>query len=154
MRKYSTDYYRDNVDGYSPINTRILRYGELLLSYAECLIEVGGASAIPEAAKYIDMIRERVNLYPLAKSVHKDCLNSLDAFEKRLRIEREKEICFEYDRFFDLRRWGLGTDTKYTNEVKARSSKHAANFTPGKEWLPIPLSEVSNNPNLTQNEGY
>ncbi|WP_304200497.1 RagB/SusD family nutrient uptake outer membrane protein [Phocaeicola plebeius] len=153
-RKYSTDYYRDNVDGYSPINTRILRYGELLLSYAECLIEVGGASAIPEAAKYIDMIRERVNLYPLAKSVHKDCLNSLDAFEKRLRIEREKEICFEYDRFFDLRRWGLGTDTKYTNEVKARSSKHAANFTPGKEWLPIPLSEVSNNPNLTQNEGY
>lgn len=153
-RKYTTDYYRDQVDGYSGIDTRILRYGELLMSYAECLIEVGGASAIPQAAACIDRVRERANLYPLSESVHKDCLNDLKSFKKRLRIEREKEICFEYDRFFDLRRWGLGTDTEFTNEVKARSSKYASNFTSGKEWLPIPISEVSNNPNLTQNGGY
>lgn len=97
----------------------------VLRRYAECLVEVGGASAIPEAARYVDMVRER-----------------------------EKEICFEYDRLFDLRRWGLGTDEAFTNEVKARSTKFKDNFTKGKEWLPIPRSDVDNNPNLTQNEGY
>lgn len=156
VRKYSVDYYTTGISnlGVNPIDMRLLRYGETLLSYAECLVEVDGASAIPEAAKYIDMVRDRVNLYPLAQSVHKDCLNDLKAFKKRLRIEREKEICFEYDRFFDLRRWGLGTDEEFTNEVKARADKYAMNYTKGKEWLPIPRSDVDNNPNLSQNEGY
>lgn len=40
--------------GNNPIDIRLLRYGELLMSYAECLVEVGGASAIPEAARYVD----------------------------------------------------------------------------------------------------
>lgn len=155
-RKYSVDYYADGIValGNNPINMRLFRYGELLMSYAECLVETGGAAAIPEAAKYVDMVRERANLYPLAQSVHKDCLNDLKAFKKRLQIEREKEICFEYDRFFDLRRWGLGTDEEFTNEVKARATKFKDNFSKGKEWLPIPRSDVDNNPNLTQNEGY
>ena len=153
-RKYTTDYYRSATTFYSPINTRILRYGEILLSFAECLVEADGETAIPKAASYIDMVRERVNLYPLAQSVHKDCLKNVKDFMARLRIEREKETCFEYDRFFDLRRWGLGTDNDFTNEVKKRSSKYAANFINGHEWLPIPLSEVSNNPNLTQNSSY
>lgn len=153
-RKYTTDYYRSWTTFYSPINTRILRYADILLSYAECLVETGGMAQVPEAAKYIDMVRERVNLYPLAESVHKSCLNSVEDFKHRLRIEREKEMCFEYDRFFDLRRWGLGTDDLYTAEVKARSKKYDSNFKNGHEWLPIPMSEVNNNPNLTQNDSY
>lgn len=151
-RKYTSDYYLENITAYSPINTRILRYGELLLSYAECLAQTGSSPA--ECAKYVDPIRERVNLYPLAESVHKDCLNSKEAFLSYLRIEREKETCFEYERFFDLRRWGLGTDETFTNEVKARAQKYKDNFINGHEWLPIPLSDVSNNPNLTQNASY
>lgn len=151
--KYTTGYYRTSTSNWSPINTRILRYGELLMSYAECLVETGGANAITQAAKYVDMVRERSNLFPLAESVHADCLTDLGKFKSRLRIEREKEICFEYDRFFDIRRWGLGTDATYTAEVKARASKYA-NFSSGKEWLPIPYSEESNNPNLSQNTGF
>lgn len=156
VRKYCVDYYAEGAValGNNPINMRLLRYGETLLSYAECLVEVGGESAIKEAASYVDMIRERVNLYPLAESVHKDCLGSKKAFMQRLRIEREKETCFEYERFFDLRRWGLGTDEEFTNEIKAHATKFKDNFKPGKEWLPIPRSDVDNNPNLTQNEGY
>ena len=153
-RKYTTDYYRSITTFYSPINTRILRYADVLLSYAECLIECNGAASIDDAAAYVNLVRERANMYPLDESVHASCLSSADAFMKRLRIEREKEMCFEYDRFMDLRRWGLGTDAAYTAEVKARSKKYDSNFKPGREWLPIPLSEVSNNPNLTQNDGY
>ncbi|MDR1557498.1 MAG: RagB/SusD family nutrient uptake outer membrane protein [Tannerellaceae bacterium] len=153
-RKYTTGYYQSSTKWFTPINTRILRYGEILMSYAECLVEADGASGIPEAARYVDMVRERVNLYPLVQSVHKDCLNSQNAFIDRLRIEREKEICFEYDRFFDLRRWGLGTDAAFTQSVKDRVRKYEVSFTNGKEWLPKPESEVDNNPNLNQNEGY
>jgi len=152
--KYSTGYYRTATTRWSPINTRLLRYGELLMSYAECLVEIDGASAILDAADYVDQVRERANLYPLAQSVHADCLTDLEKFKSRLRIEREKEVCFEYDRFFDLRRWGLGTNDAYTNEVKARCSKYVTNFKPGREWLPIPISDESNNPNVTQNTGY
>ena len=82
------------------------------------------------------------------------CTASLEAFMDNLDIERAKECCFEYDRFFDLRRFGLGTKEKFTDKVKARSVKHKNNFTSGKEWMPIPRSEVDNNPNLTQNEGF
>jgi len=53
-----------------------------------------------------------------------------------------------------MRRYGLGTDDEYTNEVKARAQKFKDNFAKGKEWLPIPMPEVDNNPNLTQNDGY
>ncbi|MCM1504567.1 MAG: RagB/SusD family nutrient uptake outer membrane protein [Muribaculum sp.] len=153
-RKYTTDYYTATPGWITPINTRVLRYGEILLSYAECLIMADGAAGLTEATGYVDMIRERANMFPLAQSVHSACLNSPEAFLKRLRIEREKECCFEYDRFFDLRRWGLGTDAEYTAEVKARSKKFADNFKPGREWLPIPMEEVDNNPNLTQNDSY
>lgn len=156
VRKYSVDYYAEGAValGNNPIDMRILRYGEVLLSYAEAIIMVDGDKGIAEAAKYVDMVRERVNLYPLAESVHKDCLKDAKSFMSYLRIEREKETCFEYERLFDLRRWGLGTDDAYTNEVKARARKFNDNFSKGKEWLPIPMQDVDNNPNLTQNEGY
>lgn len=156
-RKYTQDYFMGaghSAPSMSEINQRILRYADVLLSYAECLVETQGESAIPEATKYVNMIRERANLYPLAESVHKADLNSLKSFKKRLRIEREKELCFEYDRYFDLRRYGLGTDDEYTQSVKDRAQKFRDNFKPGHQWMPIPLAEVDNNPNLAQNEGY
>ena len=105
----------------------------------------------------VNMVRNRANMPDLDKSTNADIRNSvgsLEAFMDYLEIERAKECCFEYDRFFDLRRFGLGTDEAYTAKVKARSLKHANNFTSGKEWMPIPRSEVDNNPNLTQNEGF
>lgn len=153
-RKYCTDYYLNTKAATNPnaINVRILRYADVLLSYAECLAETGAPLA--DAAKYIDMVRERVNLYPLAQSVHKDCLNDKKSFMRRLQKERGKELMFEYDRFFDLRRWGLGTDAEYTEYVKSYSEKHRLNFVPGREWLPFPQKEVNNNPNLTQNDSF
>lgn len=153
-RKYATDAYLNKQEAQNPngINTRILRYADVLLSYAECMVQTD--ADVNEAAKYVDMVRERVNLYPLAESVHKDCLNDKEAFMRRLQKERCKEMMFEYDRYFDLRRWGLGTDAEFTEYVKSYSEKHRLNFVPGREWLPFPQTEVNNNPNLTQNESF
>lgn len=153
-RKYASDAFYNVQQAQNPngINTRILRYADVLLSYAECLLQTG--SPIADAAKYVNMVRERVNLYPLEESVHKDCLNDKASFMRRLQKERCKELMFEYDRFFDLRRWGLGTDAEFTNYVKSYSEKHERNFISGREWLPFPQTEINNNPNLTQNESY
>ncbi len=153
-RKYASDAFLTVQESMNAnrINTRILRYADVLLSYAECLVETGAPLA--DAAKYIDMVRERVNLYPLAESIHKDCLKDKKSFMRRLQKERGKELMFEYDRFFDLRRWGLGTDAEYTEYVKSYSEKHRLNFVPGREWLPFPQKEVNNNPNLTQNDSF
>lgn len=153
-RKYATDTYLTPMQATqcSGINIRILRYADVLLSYAECLVQTGAPLA--DAAKYVDIVRERVNLYPLAESVHKNCLNDKKAFMSRLQKERCKELMFEYDRFFDLRRWGLGTDQEFTEYVKSYSEKHRRNFKVGRQWLPFPQSEVNNNPNLTQNESF
>ena len=156
IRKYTEDYCKttSQITFYCGVNCRILRYGETLLSYAECLANTGD---LPEAVRMVNMVRNRANMPDLDKSTNADIRNSvgsLEAFMDYLEIERAKECCFEYDRFFDLRRFGLGTDEAYTAKVKARSLKHANNFTSGKEWMPIPRSEVDNNPNLTQNEGF
>lgn len=156
IRKYTEDYHKttQQVSFYCGINCRILRYGETLLSYAECL---ANTNQLDKAVRYVNMVRARAKMPDLADSTNpeiRNSVNSLEAFMANLDMERTKECCFEYDRFFDLRRFGLGTDKTYTDKVKARSMKHANNFTAGKEWMPIPRSEVDNNPNLNQNEGY
>lgn len=156
IRKYTEDYCKttSQVSLYCGINCRLLRYGETLMSYAECLANTGD---ITNAVKYVDQVRARANMPKMANSTNADIRNassSLANFMSVLELERDKECCFEYDRFFDIRRFGLGSDAAYTAKVKARSVKHNNNFTNGKEWMPIPRSEVDNNPNLTQNAGY
>jgi len=156
IRKYTYDYDRNirAITFFNGINTRILRYGEILMCYAECLAQTGN---LAEAVKQVDIVRARANMPGLADSTNeriRDCVTSKDKFMAQLDLEKVKECCFEYDRFIDLRRWGLGTDQTFTNKVKARAQKYADNFTNGKEWMPIPRSEVDNNPNLTQNDGF
>ena len=156
IRKYTYDYDRTikSVNFYNGINTRLLRYGECLLSYAECLAKTNN---LAEAVNQVNKVRNRANMPDLANSTNariRESVTSVDKFMAQLDLERAKECCFEYDRFMDLRRWGLGTDAAFTAKVKARAQKYADNFTDGKQWLPIPRSEVDNNPNLTQNTGF
>ena len=56
-------------------------------------------------------------------------------------------------RWVDLKRWGINDQTTL-NELKARDSDFN-NFIIGKSIrMPIPQSEVDNNPNLNQNDQY
>ena len=70
-----------------------MRYADILLNYAECIVETGGS--ITEAAGYVDKVRERAGLVKLAESQWKSSLNSKDTFMKRLQMERSLELCFE-----------------------------------------------------------
>ena len=156
IRKYNTSYYREREDYFARNNYRIMRYADVLLSYAECLVETGTSAS--DAAVYVDKVRERAGLSKLKDSRWKDCLSSKEVFIKRLQMERALELCFEGFRFWDLRRWksnltetakGMNiSGTRYTPmEVDKRS------FSEYMYYGPIPYSEVLKYDELKQIQG-
>ncbi|MDR2919776.1 MAG: RagB/SusD family nutrient uptake outer membrane protein [Tannerella sp.] len=153
IRKYGTSYYRDREDYFAPNNYRIIRYADVLLSYAECIIETGGTTA--QAAEYVDKIRVRAGLNKLSESTYASSLSSKDAFLKRLQMERALELCFEGWRWADLKRWGLLDSEAGLNELRSRDEDFN-NFVLGKHnRLPIPQIEIDNSEGgLTQNPKY
>lgn len=153
IRKYNTSYYRETEDYFARNNYRIIRYADILMNYAECIAETNGT--ITDAAQYVDKVRERAGLCKLADSEWKDCLESKEAFMKRLQTERTLELCFEGWRWADLKRWGLLDTQAGIDELKVHD-KDFNNFIIGKNRrLPIPQIEVDNSEGkLTQNPMY
>ena len=153
IRKYSTSYYRDFEDYFARNNYRIMRYADILLNYAECIVETGGS--VTEAVQYVDKVRNRVGLANLADSQWASCLSSSEAFLKRLQMERTLELCFEGWRWADLKRWGLLDTQEGIDELKSRDADFE-NFTIGKHRrLPIPQTEIDmSEGQLTQNPEY
>lgn len=152
IKKYSTDanplyYWNDN-------NFRSLRYADMLLLYAEALNEVNGPTA--EAIQCVNRVRQRVNLPTLQNSTYYNGAQIIAdkvAFREHLKIERALELSLECVRWIDLKRWGL-TDPAVIAELKSRDPDFN-NFVIGKsERMPLPQSEVDNNPNLKQNNDY
>ncbi|RAJ35718.1 RagB/SusD family nutrient uptake outer membrane protein [Pedobacter cryoconitis] len=128
----------------SGINNRILRYADILLMYAEALNEMGNTA---DAYTYIQQVRNRANLPDLGTT--SPGMNQVQ-MRTQLAHERALEFSIESIRINDIIRWGWLYDPAKLAELKA----HDADFntwTPGKEYLPIPLSELNVNPNLKRN---
>lgn len=153
IKKYSTDasplyYWNDN-------NFRSLRYADMLLLYAETLNELNSAPP-SKAIECLNRVRNRVNLPDIEDSKYyngSQISTNKDAFREHLKIERALELAMECVRWIDLKRWGIN-DQAALNELKERDSDFN-NFIIGKSIrMPIPQSEVDNNPNLNQNDQY
>jgi hypothetical protein len=130
------------------------RLAEVYLNYAEACYRSGDNSS---AIKYINKIRERVNLPDLSGI-------SGDNLFEALRHERKIELAFEGLYYWDMRRWGLST-TAFT-DIRRHGLKIEKNsdgtFTytyvnvdnedlhyPNKmNRFPIPLDEIENNKNI------
>ena len=90
------------------------RVAELLLNYAEAMNEAYGPEAVEpggeplrignatNALEAVNLIRDRVNMPPLATGM------SRDEMRTAIKHERAVELCFEGHRFYDLRRWKEG----------------------------------------------
>ena len=150
-RKYSSEHYRDFDDYHNPTNVRLIRFADVLLMYAECIVESGGTLA--DAVSHVDRVRARVNMPPLAVN-HPTAVSNNEAFLKRLQMERALELATEGQRWADIKRWGLVDNQAGIDELKERDPDFN-NFVIGRhDVLPIPSSEADNNPNITQNPGY
>jgi hypothetical protein len=84
--------------GFSSQNYIDFRYAEILLNHGEAAFELG---EIEEALTVINEVRARAGIRSLA-------LPELSL--ERLRNERKVELAFEDKRFWDIRRWRIGTD--------------------------------------------
>lgn len=133
----------------SEINQRILRYADILLLYAECINETDGPTA--DCYKYIQMVRNRVNLPDLATT--KPNLTK-QAMRDQISHERALELGIEGVRWYDILRWGWLDDATKVAELKARDPRDFTTFTSTHRYLPISQSEIDVNPNLKQNDGY
>lgn len=114
----------------SGINYRMMRYSDVLLMYAEAENEING----PTQAAYdaINQVRARAQVSDVPAGL------SQSEFFEAIRTERRLEFMFELSAYFDLIRWGLGSEMP--------------GFQTGKnELLPVPESDVIINPNLLPN---
>lgn len=74
------------------------RYAEILLNYAEAALET--SSNLPEALDAVNQIRARAGIKLLTEA---------ELTMDRLRNERKVELAFEDKRFWDIKRWRIGT---------------------------------------------
>jgi hypothetical protein len=145
----NTEFY------WNDVNFRVIRYADVLLCYAEVLNELNG-SPTPLAISCVDQVRERADLPPLINSTYYNGAaieSNQSLFREHLKIERALELPCEVVRWIDLKRWGLDDQTTI-DSLKVRDPDFN-NFIIGKsDRMPIPQSDVDNNPNLKQNPGY
>jgi len=89
-----------------------LRYAEVILNYAEACIELGQDA---EARSYINMIRKRAGQPDISPSLTGGTLR------QAYRHERQIELAFEDQRFWDIRRWMIGPEAyQQTHKVQVK----------------------------------
>ncbi|HEY8957635.1 RagB/SusD family nutrient uptake outer membrane protein [Chitinophaga sp.] len=133
-----------------------IRYSEVLLSYAEAAIELGNWQD-PLVIQYLDDVRTRAGM----PAVDKQRYNSVAMLRQLVRRERQSELAFEGQRYFDIRRWGLvkqvmnGPVYGATNPETGVAVKVQERSYTDRDYLwPIPEKEIVSNPEMTQNTGY
>ncbi len=119
--------------GFHPggLNTRVIRYADVLLMLAECEAEIGTPT---QAAAYINEVRSRpgVNMPPVAPASKNDAL-------KAVMHERSVELACESVSNIDILRW----------RKKGYFPSLIPDRVPGQvDLFPIPSSETSTNPLL------
>lgn len=159
VRKYvSFDDFENQ--GNSGINLILLRYAEVLLTYAESKIEMNDIDQ--SVLDAINEVRGRTSVNMPAIPMG---LNQMEMREI-VRKERTIELAFEGTRLFDIRRWliaenvmpgsvlGLTYIDTGGNEITVDPGVNLS-FNPSRDYLwPIPARQRDFNPNLAQNPGW
>jgi starch-binding outer membrane protein, SusD/RagB family len=153
-KKFTT--YSDSImiaeipGGKSEINPIVIRYAEVLLTYAEAKNEADGPSESVYDA--INQVRNRptVNMPDLPAGL------TQDEMRQEIRHERRIELAMEGKYIEDIKRWK-------TAEIEMNGPVHdwqgnvyeVRAFDPVRDYLwAIPTQEIDLNPNLQQNPGW
>lgn len=160
VRKYVDE--QDFTDpGNSGINVNLIRYAEVLLTYAEAKIESNQIDqSVYDAINEVRQ-REDVSMPPITS----DDASSQAELREIVRKERTIELAFEGLRLFDIRRWGIAEDvmqgdprgTYYVEDGELKQVEVTGVdrlFDPSKDYLwPIPDRERELT-GLSQNPGW
>jgi len=151
-------------------NWIFLRYADILLMYAEAQNQVGGPNSSADGSTKtalwaINLVRERAGVSDLSSGISKE------DFDVRLRNERSVELVIEDQRYFDLKRWGIGevmmqpvhqaiatklADGTFTYDFSQTTGPVRYQYPVPDQFdlYPIPVTEITKNPTLVQNPGW
>ena len=168
-RKYCAKFRREyeisssKNTSYTAINFPLIRYSDVLLTYAECYAFDHSSADKTLAYEYLNMVRRRGYGLPVGTpAANVDIAEGVDLKEV-ICEERAREFGYEMQRKDDLTRWGKlyeqmilagkyieGRSTSYqlAAMVAYESVRQRDDF-----W-PIPAREISVNEKLTQNTGW
>jgi hypothetical protein len=150
----------------APNNVIVLRFADVLLMFAEADFKKNG-SISSEGLAAINRVRQRARGLtaagvPVQASATPGFNNytASDINIDELLMERGRELCFEFQRWFDLARTGkFETFLEKTRPVANTSIVNTStSFNPDRHYLfPIPQSEIdlsTNKENFKQNPNY
>ena len=161
---YNIEKYVNKEDLGSPsncgINIILMRYAEILLTYAEAKVELNQIDASVYDA--VNAIRQRpdVNMPAITEGKTQDEMRQI------VRHERLVELAFEGLRYFDIRRWKIAdqvmpgkvygiTYADNNNDLQTVEVPGWTQVWKEQDYLwPIPEKEIELNPNLDQNPGW
>ena len=178
LRKYLDPNLTDNSGNKSTQHWIDIRYAEVLLNRAEAACELvalgkasgpNGENLRNDAFSCINAIRERGGATLLQSAGELSDINVV-------RRERRKELAFENQTYWDLRRWRIlyneqnntryrilmpffATDgNKYFFDVRYTEPRagyqYIFTFDTRYYYLPLPSGELTKNPNLVNNPGF
>ncbi len=172
--KWATEH--ECQSGYESYDYPIIRYAEVLLTYAEAVCERDGRISDDDLDISLNLVRGRVNpdMPKLSNKLVND--NGLDMITE-IRRERTVEFYNEGFRLDDLKRWNLAktempkpflgvkwTGTEY--ETKGGTLTYPLDsdgciiYEGNRQWeekndlYPLPIDQLQLNPNLGQNPGW
>jgi len=123
-------------------NMPILRYADVLLMEAEAYAATGPQQNLATAVTLVTQLRAARNATVAIVPV------TAAPLQQFIQDERRRELFFEGQRFFDLKRQGLGiTKPALTNVGTIAANDYRL-------IAPIPSGEVTFNPNLPKNPNY
>lgn len=123
---------------YDGNNYKLYRYADAILMKAECLCATQDYQG---ALRYLNMTRNRAGLANFEDEEPEGLMNEI-------RIERGRELFGEFQRKFDLVRWGIFYETVSESNYTTMTDR----LLPCHRYYPIPDSEVSKNKNLNNDE--
>lgn len=157
---------------HDPINTKEIRYADVLLMYAEACVETGDTQT---AKDLLEMVRHRArggdpDVLPefpgyeiriwngTGYDAPRQLVDNADDLRAAIRHERRVELAMEGHRWFDLNRWGIAAEVinaqNRSDEAQTLYAGQIQSFRKGvNEIFPIPAEERRLT-GIDQNEGY
>jgi hypothetical protein len=159
IKKYinASDYANPSNNG---INIMLVRYAEVLLTYAEAKIELNQIDqSVYDAINMVRNGRDDVKLTSITTGKTQDELRTI------VRRERTVELAFEGIHIFDIRRWKTAqtvmqgpiygmTYFSGGQPVTVQVTSSTRTFLPKHYLWPVPQKERDLNTNLSQNPGW
>lgn len=132
----------DMYNTYDSNNYTIYRYADALLMLSECYNEMGKSD---EAIACLNQVKNRAGISPYG------VFRTKEKLQDEIMNERGRELCGEFQRKFDLVRWGLWFQRTYEfNDYKNLTK----NIRPCNEYYPIPDTQVALSGGALDNKAY